>query len=94
MNNEWKSTNELPKDGDTIIAHVFCGFVVGWFMDKMDGVSYKEYVENYEADDEDDKPMSEEDYEFSRYEVKGMYYSCKHANWNDVIEWLPLPEVR
>jgi len=92
--NSWNTPSAMPKDGDIIIAHCFCKFVVGWFVDHKDGVEYDEYVATYEADDENDKPESRDDYEFHRYGVQPMYSSCGSANWEDVIEWLPLPEVK
>ncbi len=90
----WKNARkEMPKDGDFILIHKFCELFAGWFCDKMDGVSYEEYLKTFEPDDEDDEPMSRDDYDYRRYSVSGVYCNGKHAYWEDVKEWMPIPEV-
>ena len=92
--NEWKPKTELPKDGDFILVHVWCNIFAGWFYDTRDGVSYEEYVASYEPDDEDDKPQCYEDYEYDRYKVAGLFTYGHREYWRDVIEWMPIPEIR
>ena len=93
MNDAWNKTTAMPVDGSMVIAHVWCDFVVGWFYDTKDGVDYDEYVATFEPDDDDDHPVSRENYDYRRYEVVGLFSSSKNVFWDDVIEWLPLPDV-
>lgn len=91
MNNEWKPTTELPKDGDFILVHKWCDVFAGWFCDDAGGWDYDEYVASC---DEDEEIQSREQYEDRRYKVNGRYYPYTRVDWSEVIEWMPLPEVK
>ena len=94
MNNWIDAKKEMPKAGEFVLIFTFCEMFAGYFADRYDGVDYETYVSTYEPDDEDDKPVCYEDYEFDRYYIDGVFCrGCMHAEWRYVDKWMPIPEV-